>query len=599
MKCLSPCLTCTSNISCLTCLPSTNTFLQNTRCVSACDSGYFIQSSVCMPCLYPCTTCITTASTCLTCSQPFLLRSQQCVSQCPSGEYAASNNTICAVCVGDCQTCTNATSCLSCIKVLSGSQKYLLNNSCVTACPNGTFADSITLSCRSCVFPCLTCTDSLSCLSCEIGFLNLLTFRCDFCPSSQYADTVKKQCVSCNGTLANCTTCVNSTWCTTCNNGSYLYCGRCISASDCNNNPGYYLNTQQAACLQCLAPCENCTSQVACTSCLTGFLIASNSTCGHSCPLYFFADSNTKTCQLCNSSVCRTCTNTANTCLDCYSLTDPAKPPANNFNILFNRSCISAAACPSEYYVEYALASPQCQPCISPCRACSSATVCITCWSGILQNGTCVANCATGSFSALVAGVLVCQTCDPSCLTCLNTSTYCLSCTPGMLIQAGTCVSNCSNAYYADPNTLSCQPCRSPCVTCSSILTCTTCSTGMLLYFGQCVTICPDGSYPGTTQCLACPAICKNCQNVSGAVVCTTCSSNKFMISIQPGQCITSCPNGWYPNYGTYQCYQCQTPCQNCESATSCTTCISGYLIYRGDCLQTSQCPIGAYLWPN
>lgn len=232
------------------------------------------------------------------------------------------------------------------MKALSGPQKYLSGSQCVTACPDKTFPDAITLSCRVCVFPCSTCTDSLSCLSCEIGFLNLLTYRCDFCPSSQYADTIKKQCVPCSGTLSNCDTCVNSTWCTTCSNGSYIYAGKCISAADCSRISGYYLNSQQAACLQCIAPCDSCVSQVACSSCLTGFLVASNQTCSHRCPQYFFADSNSKSCQLCNSTVCRTCANTANTCLDCYSMTDPVKPANNTFNILFNRSCINSTSCP-------------------------------------------------------------------------------------------------------------------------------------------------------------------------------------------------------------------------------------------------------------
>lgn len=243
-----------------------------------------------------------------------------------------------------------------------------MSNQCVTSCPNGTFADGITLSCRTCVFPCLTCSDALSCLSCSIGFLNLLTFRCDFCPSSQYADSIKKQCLPCNGSITHCDTCANSTWCTSCQNGSYLYSGKCVSASECNNISGYYLNSQQQACLQCIAPCLTCASQVACTSCLTGFLVSNNQTCSHSCPLYFFADSGSKTCLLCNSSVCRTCANTANTCLDCYNTTDLLRPSTNLFNILFNRTCIAAASCPKEYYVEYALATPQCQPCNSPCR---------------------------------------------------------------------------------------------------------------------------------------------------------------------------------------------------------------------------------------
>jgi proprotein convertase subtilisin/kexin type 5 len=604
VKCLSPCLTCTSATSCLMCLPSvTNNLLQGNTCVSVCNSGYYNQSMMCLPCLYPCITCNTTATGCLSCSQPFLLRGQDCVSQCMSGEYPF-NNIQCVNCTGDCQTCTDATTCLSCVSVISGVQKYLSGSVCLAICPNKTFADSITLQCRACVFPCLTCIDILNCNTCQIGFLNVQTNRCDFCTSTEYSDTINQQCVTCNSSLNNCSTCINSTWCTSCQANFYLYSGKCISAADCNQILSYYLNIQQSACLQCVAPCQYCTSQIVCLSCLTGFLIESNQTCGHSCPIMFYADSSTKVCQPCNSTVCRTCTNTANTCLDCFNNSDATKPNTNlNFSILFNRTCINQSSCPTEYYIDFTLQTPQCLACVSPCRECTSVSVCLNCWSGILQNSTCVTNCSSGSFSIVSNGMLTCQTCDPSCLTCMNISTYCLSCQTRKFIQTGSCVTNCSNIFYYDPNTLSCLPCRSPCATCSSIINCITCLNSLYLYYGQCVQICPDGSYPDSSTnqsaCLSCPSICSKCKLLNGSVVCTTCSNSKFMISTQPGQCLTACPDGWYADFGTYQCYQCQTPCVTCSAATQCTTCISGYLIYHTDCLLGNECPDGTYLQPS
>lgn len=174
------------------------------------------------------------------------------------------------------------------------------------------------------------------------------TNRCDFCPANQYADTVSKSCKECSTAINNCSTCTNSTWCTFCQTNFYLYQGRCITAAICLNISGYYLNTQQSACVQCISPCQTCTSQISCTSCLTGFLIPSNNTCSNSCPFSSYADSHTKSCQPCNSSVCRTCTSTPNTCLDCYPLNSSSRPTSNlNNSILFNRTCINSSSCPN------------------------------------------------------------------------------------------------------------------------------------------------------------------------------------------------------------------------------------------------------------
>jgi proprotein convertase subtilisin/kexin type 5 len=254
-----------------------------------------------------------------------------------------TSNRTCEPCSGDCLTCTSPQHCTSCLKSLP--QKYLHVSSCISPCPTQTFADSMSLQCRPCVFPCQTCTDSLNCLSCEIGFLNLQTNRCDFCPANEFADLKTKSCVPCNTTIKDCATCTNETWCTRCVLGGFLYMGGCVTEQQCARVDGYYLNTQQGACVQCISPCRTCVSQIACTACLTGFLIQANSTCSNRCPFSFYADSNSKVCLPCNYTVCRTCTNTPNTCLDCFN--DSSRPSTNlNFSILFNRTCINSSSCP-------------------------------------------------------------------------------------------------------------------------------------------------------------------------------------------------------------------------------------------------------------
>ena len=139
-------------------------------------------------------------------------------------------------------------------------QTFFYQNSCLLICPNLTYSNNATYQCSSCVFPCLTCTDSLNCISCQIGFLNTSTFKCDLCPSSSYADYTSKICISCNTSLSNCQICINSTFCTSCFVNYYLYHATCINSSFCLSLSGYYLNTQQSTCSECLSPCKTCTT---------------------------------------------------------------------------------------------------------------------------------------------------------------------------------------------------------------------------------------------------------------------------------------------------------------------------------------------------
>jgi len=135
VNCPSNCLTCSSVNSsiCLTC--NNAYYLSNGACGASCLSPLFLSlNGICSIC--QCLTCSTYFYNCTSCSSPLSLYQFQCLSACPSGTYSSSN--ICIACPTNCSVCTSAGYCNICtlpnaLYVFNGS-----SSSCVSACPNGT-----------------------------------------------------------------------------------------------------------------------------------------------------------------------------------------------------------------------------------------------------------------------------------------------------------------------------------------------------------------------------------------------------------------------------------------------------------------------------
>jgi hypothetical protein len=64
-------------------------------CTVICAVGYYgdLQTRICEPCASPCLTCQLTSTTCLECLPSFMQFYGLCYSNCPSGNYMASDNT--------------------------------------------------------------------------------------------------------------------------------------------------------------------------------------------------------------------------------------------------------------------------------------------------------------------------------------------------------------------------------------------------------------------------------------------------------------------------------------------------------------------------
>jgi len=159
-------------------------------------------------------------------------------------------NSSCASCFGP-----SSTQCLSC------NSAYLYQSQCLTVCPIGYYGDQTVTSnwtCQPCNSSCLTCYGSTNsnCYSCNPGqtlsgsqcFGNCLTVGTYYNTSNVLSKILSSNplnlntalglcqschptCRSCNGSLIN--------QCITCNTGTYLYNGQCLSTCPYS----YYPNT--------------------------------------------------------------------------------------------------------------------------------------------------------------------------------------------------------------------------------------------------------------------------------------------------------------------------------------------------------------------
>ncbi|KAL4469830.1 hypothetical protein ABPG72_013573 [Tetrahymena utriculariae] len=76
-----------------------------------------------------------------------------------------------------------------------------------------------------------------------------------------------------------------------------------------------------------------------------------------------------------------------------------------------------------------------------------------------------------------------CKKCDPPCLNCSETPTYCVSCIPGTFLYANTCINICPNGFQSNQTTLNCDKCtdyrNSSCYSCDK--TCFQCNSAQAL----------------------------------------------------------------------------------------------------------------------
>ncbi|EAL51187.1 tyrosine kinase, putative [Entamoeba histolytica HM-1:IMSS] len=163
----------------------------------------------------------------------------------------------------------------------------------------------------------------------------------------------------------------------------------------------------------------------------------------------------------------------------------------------------------------------------------------------------------------------LCITCDERCLTCTNTSTYCLSCKEGYFIDDHQCRDNiemqescklytatgkcvkCHDKYYIYD--FGCFPCKEECNTCTDDQSCIECNDTM--YKNQnneckfrneihgCKSnitskgcdSCEDGYYLVFNECFKCGNHCKKCKNIENCQVC----ENNYILNSLTLSCVS------------------------------------------------------------
>jgi len=179
-------------------------------------------------------------------SNPYYNISEKlCYDICASVYWFSDNSSMtCKNCLYDCLTCTNDTKCETCDLNVSYRQ---LNSSSRCVPIAGYYDDGTSNVAKPCAGSCVTCVSpGTSCLSCVSG---------------SYVSG--SSCINCSTTISNCDLCNSSTVCTACKSTFTLH-----SATNCSCNSSQYLASGQCnLCSSAISRCISCSSATTCTAC--------------------------------------------------------------------------------------------------------------------------------------------------------------------------------------------------------------------------------------------------------------------------------------------------------------------------------------------
>ncbi|CAD8205844.1 unnamed protein product [Paramecium pentaurelia] len=228
IDCPSQCLTCKSQIDCITC--KSTYILTKLGCV--CEKNQYEFENQCVSCPQQCEQCLN-QSFCLQCSITKFrtLLNGECV--CLDGYYSVSTNPQCLRCHLLCKTCSGPNECLECQNI-SNIEKV----DSICKCKQGTAYEDSLNTCAVCHQTCLTCfrTTINGCLTCDFTQKRILRgLKCE-CEPGYYE--VNNNCTNCpndeDSSLQQCYNLCNNNqkiWhtiiCSVCNTGQILIKNNC------------------------------------------------------------------------------------------------------------------------------------------------------------------------------------------------------------------------------------------------------------------------------------------------------------------------------------------------------------------------------------
>ena len=271
-----------SNVLCLPCSYSCKSCSGTAETCTACPSGtervydgsgntckcaqhfydqmaVFVQSEICKPCAYHCSSC-DDPSSCLTCNSTNHRQKDALNVTCICGEGFFDDSTrkeMCLACPYQCLTCTNSSSCLKCKttnhRAIPASLCPCINNYYDTNTSNSL--------CSPCHYSCKTCLTGAVCVSCELGYSRIFNLSTNVCSClGRFFDPGQQTCSSCGYSCLTCIT--NPLNCLTCNSTAL----RTLNSSLCLCNEGYFDQAVEQ-CMQCQYSCKTCGNERSCLSC--------------------------------------------------------------------------------------------------------------------------------------------------------------------------------------------------------------------------------------------------------------------------------------------------------------------------------------------
>jgi proprotein convertase subtilisin/kexin type 5 len=481
-----------------------------------------------------------------------------------------------------------------------------------TSPPDQYYFDTGSNTFKSCYTRCKRCSvqgttvDDQKCEACAVGALIPNTGNCgksDETVIGYFYDTDKWTrcwigCAACNSAGSSTT---ND--CTACLDGYVKFNSQCLKKTNLPENY-FYKTDGDTSFTQCGTNCATCTTQavgdnqncVTCKSPTTTKLMTlqgiSNCYDINNPPANYSYDTGLKkwvftgTCYQSCSKCSTSGDDTSHNCITCkagYSLSDDST------------KCYNSK--PNGRYLDRV--SLKWTPCDTSCASCLNGVSCETCPSDKYLNPStklCTAGCSVGWFKT--ENPKTCKQCIHPCLECDGaTATSCLSCASGFNLLNKSCVTqNCPmNSMYKDEIGI-CLPCLSGCKTCSDGFTCDTCADGSFKLDGNCVKTCPNGFYLGTDtngnkQCMPCDSSCQTCSD--GTKSCQTCQP-KFYRVPSKGICSPLCLETYVLEDNI--CKSCSEVGKSLFGNQCVIKCPSGYISVSGvckSCQETGQFNFG------
>ncbi|XP_078141236.1 proprotein convertase subtilisin/kexin type 5b isoform X1 [Centroberyx gerrardi] len=558
-------------------------YVSDGDCVDHCKDGFFVdeESQDCEPCHRSCRTCGGPKyNDCDSCEDGFTLKDGECLEDaqfvlCPEKHFRNGKGD-CEQCHSSCKTCFDGgkEDCSSCY-----SGRFLTaRESCVSRCPPGTFSNRTSGQCEDCLPGCVVCQDGQRCQRCRSGRTQLY-LQDGVCvvecqrgfPQGGVCQPCAPQCASCQGNASHCLSC----------DSQYLLLDRSCR-SHCPD--GYYAT--ETECLRCPPDCKECNRDGLCQECAEYYFLHDDK-CMDDCPTGYFAGEEQQECVHCHA--------------DCASCDGPDWDDCdvcrNPKAVRYNGECLPQ--CPTNTYHDKN--TYECRECDRSCLTCSGPepSSCLSCDANMRKDasGHCVwySECSLRSYMGEDGD---CQLCHPLCHRCSGPGKdHCLSCNSPRFLLNDTCVEECPVGYYGDRDESACNHCHFSCESCVGrhSVQCVTCKPGHFRQGNSCAETCSESHFGNTTTrvCERCDPSCSRCW-ARGSRDCLSCREG-YLYLRQWGQCLQSCPPGYYKDSWSKTCRKCHPTCKTCrdEGALACQSCYEGYKFLGGIC--ESQCLIGFY----